>query len=71
MTADQIPLKPCPCCGGPAAMHTNADGWNWVECSRCYLATQYRINTMDDSRPLVAEAWNRRTPEPVQEALPL
>lgn len=71
MTSQAIPLKPCPCCGGPAAMHANADGWNWVECSRCGLATMYRISAGDDCRPLVAEAWNTRTPMPVQEALPL
>ncbi|MCI5070137.1 MAG: hypothetical protein MRY84_17145 [Acidovorax sp.] len=52
-------------------MHANVDGWTWVECSRCYLATQYRISTMDDCRPLVAEAWNKRQHEPAQEELPL
>lgn len=71
MKSQTIPLKPCPCCGGLAAMHTNVDGWTWVECSRCYLATQYRISTMDDCRPLVAEAWNKRQHEPAQEELPL
>lgn len=69
MTA--LHLKPCPCCGAPAAMHTNADDWNWVECSRCYLATQYRISAGDDCRRLVAGAWNKRQHEPAQEELPL
>ncbi|MFI8616518.1 Lar family restriction alleviation protein [Acidovorax sp. NPDC077693] len=71
MTAELHPLKPCPCCGGAAAMHTTADGWAWVECSRCHLGTQQYRSVMDDCRPLVAEAWNKRQHEPAQEELPL
>lgn len=71
MNSPSIPLKPCPCCGAKAAMRKNADGWTWVECTRCYLATQYRISAGEDCSPLVAEAWNRRQNEPAQEALPL
>lgn len=72
MSAEHItPLKPCPCCRGKAAMHQNVGGWTWVECTRCFLATQYRISASGDASALVAEAWNKRADEPKQEALPL
>lgn len=71
MTDQTTPLKPCPCCGGPAKMMQGDAGWTWVECANCGLATMYRISAGDDCRPLVAEAWNKRTAAPAQEALPL
>lgn len=71
MTGQAIPLKPCPCCGAPAKMMQGDTGWTWVECTHCGLATMYRISAGDDCRPLVAEAWNKRTPASAQEALPL
>lgn len=70
-TPSPQPLKPCPCCGSRAEMRQNSEGWTWVECALCGLATMYRISHTRDCRPLAADAWNKRTPEPAQEALPL
>lgn len=53
-------LKPCPFCGGEPYFDHNDDGWTWIECDQCRVATNQRISAMEDCKPLLAEAWNRR-----------
>jgi hypothetical protein len=36
-------------------------GANWIQCSKCLCSTIQRFSIMDDCRPLLAEAWNRRS----------
>lgn len=61
-------LKPCPFCGGDASFDYDDNGWNWIHCKSCDATTDARVSAMDDCRPLLAEAWNRRAPaEPVNE----
>lgn len=55
-------LLPCPFCGGEAAFDHDDNGWNWIVCLACDTSTTARVSTMDDCRPLLAEAWNRRLP---------
>ena len=53
-------LKPCPFCGGEPYFDHDDDGWTWIECDQCSVATNQRISAMEDCKPLLAEAWNRR-----------
>lgn len=55
-------LKPCPFCGGDASFDHDDNGWNWIHCKSCDATTDARVSAMDDCRPLLAEAWNRRVP---------
>ena len=57
MSANEIKLKPCPCCGGPATMEHGAEESEngWVVCMECGLSTRYY-----DDPAMAAEAWNRR-----------
>lgn len=57
---ERAELLPCPFCGGEAHFDSDDDGWNWIECGDCRVATNHRTSAMDDCRPLLAEAWNRR-----------
>lgn len=54
-----IGLKPCPFCGGEAALkdYTEVDDiqWAFVECSRCYVALEG-----DSSAQSAIAAWNTR-----------
>lgn len=59
-TEQERALLPCPFCGGEAHFDSDDDGWNWIECGSCRVATNHRTSAMDDCRPLLAEAWNRR-----------
>lgn len=60
-------LKPCPFCGGEASFDHDDNGWNWIYCKSCDASTNARVSAMDDCRPLLAEAWNRREPaDPVK-----
>jgi hypothetical protein len=60
-------LLPCPCCGSDANFHQvevkeNADyGGQYIECECCGLSTNMRFAWGDDPKPLLAEAWNRRS----------
>ena len=54
------PLLPCPFCGGAATWSNDADGGMWIQCSQCLCSTIMRYAVMDDCKPLLAEAWNRR-----------
>ena len=57
MSANEIKLRPCPCCGGPATMEHGAEVAEngWVVCTECGLSTRYY-----DDPAMAAEAWNRR-----------
>ena len=57
-----IELLPCPFCGGKATFDNDDNGWNWIVCSACDASTNARVSAMEDCRPLLAEAWNRRVP---------
>lgn len=59
--ADTTELKPCPCCGGDAEFDRDEHGWHWIQCRKCGMCTNQRASTMEDCRPLLAEAWNMRT----------
>lgn len=54
-------LKPCPFCGGKAYFDRDEHGWEWIECEKCHVATNQRASSMEDCKPLLAEAWNTRT----------
>ena len=54
-------LKPCPFCGGEAYFDKDDDGWQWIECGKCHVATNQRASLMEDCKPLLAEAWNTRS----------
>jgi len=56
-----IKLKPCPFCGGEAYFDKDDDGWQWIECGKCHVATSQRASLMEDCKPLLAEAWNTRS----------
>ena len=58
-TQDQD-LKPCPFCGAAAHFAMDADRWEWVECESCGMQGNRRASLMDDCKPMLAEAWNRR-----------
>ena len=53
-------LLPCPFCGGKATFDHDDNGWNWVVCEKCGVSTNCRVSAMDDCKPILAEAWNRR-----------
>lgn len=62
-------LKPCPFCGGPAAlgeMHQNHEdaGGRFIACvnPQCGASTNLRFPLMDEVVPLLIEQWNRRVP---------
>jgi len=60
ITPKDADLLPCPFCGGSATVDHDDNGWNWVECSNCGASTNAKVSAMDDCRPLLVEAWNRR-----------
>ena len=58
-------LKPCPFCGSGAVLieledEPNRGGW-CVECPACKASSIVSFPVKDDARPLVVEAWNRRS----------
>ncbi len=58
-------LKPCPFCGSGAVLveledEPNRGGW-CVECPACKASSVVSFPVKDDARPLVVEAWNRRS----------
>ena len=63
MTAQQQEaLKPCPFCGSKARFEIDVDGWQWVECSSCGMQGNRSASLMEDCKPKLIEAWNRRAP---------
>lgn len=62
MKNEEVPLLPCPFCGGKAHFDYDDNGWNWIECGECQCATNARVHAMDGCKPLLAEQWNKRVP---------
>lgn len=62
MSTPVNPLKPCPFCGSAAHFEQDALKWEWVECDTCGMQSNCRASVMEDCKPLLAEAWNRRAP---------
>lgn len=58
-------LLGCPFCGSAAHFESDSDGWHWVECESCGMQGNRGASLMEDCKPMLAEAWNRRTPQPV------
>lgn len=56
-----IDLKPCPFCGGEAHFEMDESRWEWIECASCGLQGNRSASLMDDCKPKLAEAWNRRS----------
>ena len=63
-------LKPCPCCGADAKWDICTDEespyWNgeYIECTGCGLTTRVVFSIKEDGKPMIAAAWNRRSPTP-------
>ena len=53
-------LLPCPFCGATAHFEMDADRWEWIECDRCGMQGNRGASLMEDCKPILAEAWNRR-----------
>lgn len=58
-------LKNCPFCGAAAHFEMDEGRWEWVECESCGMQGNRSASLMEDCKPKLAEAWNRRTPQPV------
>lgn len=58
-------LLPCPFCGAAAHFEMDEGRWEWVECESCGMQGNRSASLMEDCKPKLAEAWNRRTPAPV------
>ena len=59
-------LKPCPFCGGEAALHKIAFFKHeaYVRCKTCGVRTlEFSSATMEDAKLKAIEAWNRRAGE--------
>ena len=65
-------LLPCPFCGAAAHFEMDADCWEWIECESCCMQGNRSASLMEDCRPKLAEAWNRRAQPvaPLQEMSP-
>lgn len=55
-------LLPCPFCGCKAHFEMDDDRWEWVECGSCGMEGNRSASLMEDCKPKLAEAWNRRAP---------
>lgn len=53
-------LKPCPFCGSKAHFEIDDDRWEWIECGSCGMQGNRSASLMEDCKPKLAEAWNRR-----------
>lgn len=53
-------LLPCPFCGARARFEIDDERWEWVECSGCGIQGNRSASLMEDCKPKLAEAWNRR-----------
>lgn len=64
-------LKPCPFCGGAAHFFKITDlddrnfGGDGICCGSCPVTTDLMFSLMEDCKPKLAEAWNRRA-QPAQ-----
>ena len=61
-TDSKAELLPCPFCGGEAHFEMDDDRWEWVECGSCGMQGNRSASLMEDCKPKLAEAWNRRAP---------
>lgn len=57
-------LMPCPFCGAAAHFEMDEGRWEWVECESCGMQGNRSASLMEDCKPKLVEAWNRRTPAP-------
>lgn len=55
-------LLPCPFCGSEAHFEMDDDRWEWIECGSCGMQGNRSASLMEDCKPKLAEAWNRRAP---------
>lgn len=62
---DPTELLPCPFCGAAAHFEMDEGRWEWVECESCGMQGNRSASLMEDCKPKLVEAWNRRTPAPV------
>ena len=63
-------LKPCPFCGGEAALRHEyvGDGYSYVACLKCSLVSPRFMRAFDSSSDLNAtNYWNTRISESVEE----
>lgn len=58
-------LLPCPFCGAAAHFEMDEGRWEWVECESCGMQGNRSASLMEDCKPKLVEAWNRRAPAPV------
>ncbi len=58
-------LLPCPFCGAAAHFEIDDDRWEWIECESCCMQGNRGVSLMEDCKPNLAEAWNRRAPQAV------
>ena len=56
-----IDLDLCPFCGGEAHFEMDEGRWEWIECASCGLQGNRSASLMEDCKPKLAEAWNRRS----------
>ena len=63
-------LKPCPFCGGEAALEHSSEGrgYSYVRCKKCHVrGVSYCMKFDKSSYDEAIEAWNRRyTPEEIE-----
>ena len=71
-STEQPELLPCPFCGGNAHFEIDTDSrWEWVECESCGMQGNSSASLMEDCKPKLREAWNRRTPSSQAQRVPL
>lgn len=64
--AEEYTLKPCPFCGGEAALERvrGDDHYSYVYCKKCHCSTNLLVcSTQYDCDKLVAKMWNKRVGE--------
>ncbi len=59
------PILPGPFCGAQPHWNDDGNGANWIECPGCGASTNQRYSLMDDSRPQLADQWNRCSMSPI------
>lgn len=72
---EQIKLKPCPFCGGPASMAKSYDpdtsgAFHFIQCHKCSAKSPefYAVETCPIFHGQVRDAWNARAAPTPQEA---
>jgi hypothetical protein len=54
-------LLPCPCCGSRAEFDHDDQGYEWVFCTKCSIATDTAISGMIDAKGELSATWNKRS----------